>query len=133
MKPDSITPPAGATTLTTNPDAAILAAWERLSANRMAGAELNDESPGYDEEEERLWTAIGKDEKLICESVAKSLVGAEIQLGCILSHDVATCRDESAVMRRDLQYFDNNEVRFDLAPLIALQAIRSLRAIGGEQ
>ena len=123
--------PNGASTLTTKDDADILAAWQRLAANRVAAAELDHEAAGYDEEEERLWSAIDKDEGLITKAVATTLTGAEIQLWCILSHDCAREDDELAVFRRDIEHFANNG-RFDLPSLIALQAIRSLRAMGGE-
>lgn len=131
MTVDSTTAPAGATALSTKDDADIIAAWERFADNRKAVGELREEMPDYEAEEERLWTAIGVDEALIGRSVAMTVVGAEIQLWCIVSHDVPQWEWEMAVFRRDISYFDGIDEQLDWSTRMALQAIRSLRAIGG--
>jgi hypothetical protein len=117
MDADSTRAPDGATDLTTKNDAAILAAWERFAANRKAVGELREETPGYEAKEERT---------------AKTLLGVEIQLWCIVSHDVPQWEWELAVFRRDISAFDGLDEHLDWSTRVALQAIRSLRAMGGE-
>lgn len=131
MDADSTRAPHGATALTTTDDADIIAAWERFAANRIAVGELRDDDPDYLEREDRLWTAIGNDEALIGKTVAKTVVGAEIQLWCILSHEVSGWANELAVFRRDVEHLDRIDSDLDWITRLALQAIRSLRAIGG--
>ncbi|KTE20597.1 hypothetical protein ATE67_10145 [Sphingopyxis sp. H050] len=132
MDADSTRAPDGATDLTTKNDAAILAAWERFAANRKAVGELREETPGYEAKEERLWAAVHADEVFIGESTAKTLLGVEIQLWCIVSHDVPQWEWELAVFRRDISAFDGLDEHLDWSTRVALQAIRSLRAMGGE-
>jgi len=120
--------PEGATTLTTKDDADILAAWERFSANRLAVFDLSDEAPDYDEQEERLWSAISVDEAFIGKAIANTPAGAEVQLWCILTHE-AGADSEPYALRRDLAHFDVHGSKLDWCPQLALQAIRSLRAM----
>jgi hypothetical protein len=82
--------------------------------------------------EERLWAAVHADEVFIGESTAKTLLGVEIQLWCIVSHDVPQWEWELAVFRRDISAFDGLDEHLDWSTRVALQAIRSLRAMGGE-
>jgi hypothetical protein len=132
MGADSTRAPEGATTLTTKDDADILAAWDRFSANRLAVFDLDEEAPDYDEREERLWNAIGDDEAFIGKAIANTPAGAEVQLWCILSHEVAG-DDEKSVLRRDLAHFDIHGSKLDWCPKLALQAIRSLRSMSAKE
>lgn len=112
-------------------DADILAAWERFAANRKAVGELREEDPAYEAEEARLWDVVHADEVFIGESLAKTLRGVEIQLWCIVSHDVPQWDWELAVFRRDISAFDGLDEHLDWPTRVTLQAIRSLRAMGG--
>lgn len=131
MVDDSTSAPDGATTLSTNDDAEIIAAWERFAANRKAVGELREEDPAYEAEETRLWDAVGEDEVFIATTAASTPLGIEIPLWCILSHDVPQWEDELAVFRRDLDHLDRIDSQLDWTTRLALQAIRSLRAMGG--
>lgn len=124
--------PDGATTLTTKDDADILAAWERFSVNRLAVFDLSDEAPDYDEQEERLWNAIGDDEAFIGKAIANTPAGAEVQLWCILSHETDS-DSEPYALRCDLAHFDVHGSKLDWCPKLALQAIRSLRSMSAKE
>lgn len=127
MEAFSIRAPESATTFT-NKDDDIYAAWERFSSNRLAIPELDDQSPDYDEQEARLWDAIETDEAFIGNAIASTLLGAELQLWCILTHE-ADAESEPFALRCDLSHFDTHGGGLDWSPKLALQAIRSLRAI----
>lgn len=124
--------PVGATILTTSDDADLLAAWERFSANRLAIFDLSEEAPDYDEQESRLWDAIGEDEAFIGKAIASTPAGAEVQLWCVLSHE-ADSDSEQYALRRDLAHFDVHGSKLDWCPKLALQAIRSLRSISAKE
>lgn len=132
MNVDSTRAPDGATTLTTNDDADILAAWERFSANRLAILDLSEDDPDYGEQESRLWDAIGDDEAFIGKAIANTPLGAEVQLWCILSHE-ASADSEPCALRRDLAHFDVHGSKLDWCPKLALQAIRSLRSMSAKE
>lgn len=119
--------PSGATTFT-NKDDSICAAWERFSSNRLAVFDLDDQAPDYDEQEARLWDAIETDEAFIGNAIAQTVLGAELQLWCILTHE-SDADSEPFALRRDLAHFDVHGSGLDWNPKLALQAIRSLRAI----
>lgn len=132
MGADSTRAPVGATAFTTNDDADILAAWERFSANRLAIFDLSDEAPDYDKQDACLWNAIDDDEAFIGKAIANTPAGAEVQLWCILSHE-AGADSEPYALRRDLAHFDDHGAALDWSPKLALQAIRSLRAMSARQ
>lgn len=131
MKPDSISPPAGATAFTTNDDADIIAAWDRLRAANDgldAIVDQNTETP----EMVALWKARDAAESDIQAATANTVLGVEMQLWCNLMHSVPKAADESAVLRRDIQYFTARDEQWDWTERLILSAIRSLRAMGGE-
>jgi hypothetical protein len=132
MGADSTRAPIGATAFSKNDDSAIFAAWERFSANRLAIFDLSDEAPDYDKQEACLWNAIDDDEAFICEAIAYTPAGAEVQLWCILSHE-ADADSEPYALRRDLAHFDVHGSKLDWCPKLALQAIRSLRSMSAKE
>lgn len=132
MGADSTRAPERATTLTTNADADIIAAWERFSANRLAVFELSDDAPDHDEQEERLWNAIGDDEAFIGKAIASTPLGAEVQLWCVLSHET-DADSEPYALRRDLAHFDVHGSKLNWCPKLTLQAIRSLRSMSSKE
>lgn len=132
MGTDSTRAPEGATTLTTKDDADILAAWDRFSANRLAIFDLSEEAHDYDEQESRLWDAIGEDEAFIGKAIASTPAGAEVQLWCILTHE-ADADSEPYALRRDLAHFDAHGAKLNWCPKLALQAIRSLRSMADKE
>lgn len=126
MEPNSTAAPEGATALTTNDDAAILAAWQRMN-------ELRKEIDAIDDTDKdgHLWEAFHCDEHVIQGCTAATIAGAEIQLWCHLLHSVPSAHDERAVLGRDLARFLGREDQYDWTERLVFSAIRSLRAIGG--
>lgn len=133
MKADSISAPNGATTLSTNDDAAIIAAWERHKAAHAVYAALpfGDGLPlgSYTPEEQEQWDVIDAAEAVIKDNVATTPAGIEIQLWVSLAHNLSDQVDEQAAHDRDLDYFLADEGRFDWTDRLVIAAIRSLRAM----
>jgi len=134
MKPDSISPPDGATAFTTNNDAAILAAWAR---HNEARTEYDNQPPStlphqdYTPRERELIAIIDAAELEIHRAKASTARGVEIQLWLALGHLISGKEEFSAASREDFAWFDERDEEFDWIERLILSAIRSLRAMGG--
>jgi len=122
-----------ATDLTTNDDAAILAAWERISEARAVYDKLPD-IPGlpigdYTPAEQEQWDIIDAAEALIKDAVATTPEATEIQLWTSLSHSVTGWDDERAARERNLEFFLADGCQLDWNERFIIAAIRSLRAM----
>lgn len=121
------------TTLAPAPDAAILAAWERRAAAFAALQELPDNPRGNGETPERhaQWDIIDVAEVEICNAVASTPLGAELQLWCAAVYQFDTAADEGPCYRGDLDYFSQQADRRDWKDRLVIATLRSLRAQGG--
>lgn len=117
-----------------NPDAAILAAWEKRAAAYATYetlAEHTGDGP-YSPEEQAQWDIIDMAELLIRNVPAKTVRGAEIQLWCGFYHVVgAQAGETNAALRADLEWFEARDDDLDWSEKLIVASIRSLRAIGG--
>ncbi len=116
------------------PDAAILAAWDKRGAAYATYetlAEHTGDGP-YSPEEQAQWDIIDMAELLIRNVPAKTVRGAEIQLWCAFYHIVgAQAGETNAALRADLEWFEGRDDDLDWSEKLVVSAIRSLRAIGG--
>lgn len=134
MNVDSTRAPEGATTFTTNTDAAILAAWGRRSvASAIYSGLPFSECPNaaYTPEECEQVDVMDAAEIAICEATATTARGVEIQLWTALAHIEMDRDAEAAINIMDLDWFMMDEGRFDWNVRLILSALRSLRAMGG--
>lgn len=122
----TIAPAKGA--LTSHHDAAIIAAWERRAA---AFAELCGQpdpattGTGTDEQS-ALWAIIDKAEAEICNAIAITPRGAEIQLWTATTYLFDSAEDEPPCYRADLDYFTEQGERRDWKDRLVIAALRSL-------
>ncbi len=116
--------------LTSHDDAAIIAAWDRRAA---AFVELRGQpdpattGTGTDEQT-GLWAIIDKAEAEICNVVAATPRGAELQLWCAAVYLFDSAEDEPPCYRADLDYFTEQGARRDWKDRLLVSALRSLRA-----
>lgn len=134
MTTDSIGVPAGATTLTKNDDAEILAAWGRRSvACAIYGTLPFSDCPKveYTPEERAQIDIMDAAEIMVCDATATTPQGVAVQLWTALAHIEQSVEAEAAINIMDLDWFLADETRFDWNVRLILAAIRSLRAMGG--
>ena len=132
MERNSTTAPNGATTLTTKPDAAIIAAFERRAAAFQAACALPcDPATGGETEAQSVWWAvIDAAEEEIRATVATTPRGAEIQLWIAAAYVLNSADDEEACYRADLDYFEAQGKSRDWTDRLIIAALRSLREQG---
>lgn len=117
-----------------NPDAEILAAWERNKAARAAYDALPfSDLPGgaYTPEEQALWDVMDETEEFIVSTVAATPAGVEAQLWIALGHQITLNNECAAALRGDIDWFDKHGTEIDFVQRMTLAAIRSVRSIGG--
>lgn len=118
----------------TNPDADLIAAWDRRRAaydtyNSLPEA-LSSEDGMSSPEEDGLWTIIDDADEIIRSTVAKTPRGVEIQIWSALYFVLhGLSEDDAAIHRGDLEYFASKERELNLSDRLALASIRSLRAM----
>lgn len=132
MKADSTSAPVGATTLSTNDDAAIIAAWDRRAAAFAALQELPDNPRGDGETPARhaQWDIIDVAEAEICTSVAATPRGAELQLWTAAAYQFDAAEDERPCYLGDLDHFTAQGDRRDWKDRLVIATLCSLRAQG---
>lgn len=112
-------------------DTLIEQAWEarRAAYDRYNALPFSDEPDEAQAPEERAqWAIIDAAEETICATIAGTSRGAAIQLWTALQHDITDRQDEAAALRRDLQWFENDEGQ-DWTVRLILSALRSLKAM----
>jgi hypothetical protein len=116
-----------------DPDAAILAAWERREAayTRYNALPIHEGPGDYSPEEQAEWAIIDAAEDVIRNTVATTPQGAAIQLWTQLSHNVSQRDDEVATLRRDLSYFEAQGDMLDWTERLTVAALRSLASMEG--
>src|SRR3546814_15674954 len=103
MNVDSTRAPNGATTLTTNDDDDILAAWPSYNQAREIYDTTPDEGPyimGVNAAQQTQIDIMEPAENLIGEAVPTTFRGVEIQLWSMLVHSVAT-QDAATLARTE--------------------------------
>ena len=115
------------------PDAAILAAWGRRSVAHAIYNTLpfKDEGEGYTAEEQVHIDIIDEAEGVICDAIATTPRGVEMQLWVAFNHMVTKREDDEAVNIMDLDWFLAKIDDFDWQEQLILAALRSLRAQNG--
>lgn len=133
MNGDSISAPDGATTLTTNDDAAIIAAFERRAAAFATLDGLPDPATtgAGSPEQEAQWAIIDAAEAEICTSIATTPRGAELQLWTAAVYQFDAAEDEGPCYRADLGHFTAQGDKLDWKDRLFIAALQSLRAMGG--
>ncbi|WP_267386148.1 hypothetical protein [Sphingomonas sp. GC_Shp_3] len=116
---------------TINPDAAIIAAWERRQTAYAAYNALPIENEpvidGYGPGEAELWAVIDAAEAEIRSATAATTRGAMIQLSCAVFHSLTQQSDVDAYERGDLAAIEAGEHGpCDWSGRLALAALRSL-------
>ena len=131
MTSDSTTAPEGATTLT-NPDAAIVAAFERRAAAFHAARALpcDPATGGETEAQSVYWATIDAAEEEIRATVATTPRGAELQLWLSATYVFNAAEDEAPCYRTDLEYFEAQGDKRDWTDRLMIAALRSLREQG---
>jgi hypothetical protein len=112
---------------TIEPDAAILAAWDRRKAAYAAFAEAPNMSSA---KERALFDTIDAAEMVIMTETATTVGGAEAQAWCGLYHSLSVGGDATAAANADLDRFDANDAQLDWNVRLQLAVIRSLREQG---
>ena len=113
------------------PDGDILAAWDRITAAHAVLATLPQHAgPGdYSPEERAQWDIIDAAEAVIRTTAATSPVGVEIQIWVGLIHVMNDDGVEQAILRRDIDWFDERDGELDWFERLFVAAIRSLRSM----
>lgn len=123
---------------TIDPDAGILAAWERrqeafASYNRLP----DDNQPvidGYGPGERELWAVIDAAEEEIRAATAGTARGAMIQLSCAVFHSLTHRKDVEAFERGDIAAVEaSDQGPPDWSGRLVLAALRSLMAMEAVQ
>ena len=112
-------------------DAVIEQAWEarRAAYERYNALPFSDEpDEAQTPEELAQWAIIDKAEETIRAAIAETPRGAAIQLWTALQHGITDREDEAAVLRRDLEWFKDDEGQ-DWTLRLILSALRSLKAM----
>jgi hypothetical protein len=132
MERNSTAAPEGATTLTTNPDAAIIAAFERRAAAFHAARALPDDpaTGGETDAQSPYWATIDAAEEEIRATVATTPRGAELQLWLAATYVFDTADDEPRCYAADLEYFEAQGNKRDWTDRLMIAALRSLREQG---
>jgi hypothetical protein len=121
-----------------NPDAAILAAWERrqeaYNAYKALPLDNGPTTDGYRPGERELWDRIDAAEEEIRKAIAQTTRGATIQLQCAVFHILRFRKDVEAFDRGDLAAVQASERGpEDWSGQLALAALRSLMAMEAAQ
>jgi hypothetical protein len=134
MGTPSTTAPEGATTLSTKPDAAILAAWDRRAAafEALRRLPIDAATGGSTPEQDEHWAIADAAEAEICAAVATTPRGAELQLWVAATYVFDTAEDEAPCYRADLDWLNTKFAGLDWTHKLMVATIRSLRAMGGE-
>lgn len=132
MGADSTRAPDGATTFTNKDDAAIIAAWDRRASAFANLRELPDNPQGQGETSERRaqWAIVDAAEAEICNAIAATPRGAEIQLWAAVTYIFDAAEDEGPCYRGDLDYLTAQGDRLDWKDKLLIAALRSLREQG---
>lgn len=132
MNATSTSAPESATTLSTN-DAAIIAAWDRRAAAFVELGGLPDPATTGDgtAEQSAQWAIIDAAEAEMCNAVAMTPRGAELQLWTAATYLFDSSEDEPPCYRADLDYFTEQADRRDWKDRLVIAALRSLRGQGG--
>lgn len=116
-------------------DAQIEAAWQRRVQAYAEFQSLPDDAEpvvdGYRPGERELWNVIDAAEEVIRSHVAKTPLGAMIQLWCVMYHSVTGRDEDAAVTRGDFAALDHADSTLDWNARLTLAAIRSLQAMEG--
>ena len=123
---------------TINPDAAILAAWERRHKAFAAYNALPDDNRpvigGYGPGERELWAEIDAAEAEIRTATAQTTPGAMIQLKCSVFHSLNDREDVEAFERGDIAAVEASDAGPEnWSGRLALAALRSLMAMEAAQ
>lgn len=132
MGTDSTTAPNGATTLTTNPDAAILAAFERRAIAFEATRALpcDPVTGGESDEQSEQWAIIDAAEEEMRSTIATTPRGAELQIWLAATYVFDSDKDEPRCYTADLEYFEAQGNKRDWTDRLMIAALRSLREQG---
>ncbi|MFC3786704.1 hypothetical protein GGR90_002748 [Sphingopyxis italica] len=121
-----------------NPDAAIIAAFDRRSAAFKIARGLPDRpsTDGMTPEQAAQWDIIDAAEEEICSAVAITARGAELQLWTAAAYVLDSALfdgfdDEPHYYSADLDHFISQGADRDWSDRLLLSALRSLRAQGG--
>jgi hypothetical protein len=135
---DSTCAPDGATAISTKDDAAILAAWERRAAAFVEARGLPDQPTGgaMTPEQAAKWDIIDAAETEICNAIATTPRGAELQLWTAAAYLLDSAlfdgfEDEQHYYRANLDHFVSQGEDRDWGDRLLIAALRSIRAIGG--
>lgn len=123
---------------TINPDAAILAAWDRrqLAYDAYKALPLDNQPivDGYGPGERALWDEIDAAEAEIRKAIACTVRGAMIQLQCAVFHSLRFRKDVEAFDRGDLAAVQSSDYGpEEWSGQLALAALRSLVAMDAAQ
>ena len=100
------------------------AAYERYNALPFSEAPDAPHTPA----EAAEWAIIDGADETIHSTVASTPHGAAIQLWVALQHSITSRQDEAAILRRDLEWFADDEKQ-DWKHRLILSALRSLKAM----
>ena len=117
-----------------NPDAAILAAWDRRQKAYTTYKTLPDDNQplidGYGPGERELWAVIDVAEEEIRAATASTTRGAMIQLQCAVFHSVTLRKDVEAFERGDIAAVEaSDQGPPDWSGRLVIAALRSLMAM----
>ncbi|GLK44456.1 MULTISPECIES: hypothetical protein [Novosphingobium] len=108
-------------------DAQILAAWSDRSSAYDRYHSL-DRTVAEGPQGDAIWAEIDRAEQTICDAVAMTPEGAEIQLWVAFHHTVGgTVADDDAIRRRDLNHFQAQSEDLDWNERMAVAALTSIR------
>lgn len=131
---DSTRAPVGATTLSTNDDAAIIAAFDRRAVAFAALGGLPDPAisgSSSTPEQAAQWAIIDAAEAEICATVATTARGAELQLWTAAVYQFDAAEDEGPCFNANLDHFTAQGDKLDWKDRLFIAALQSLRAMGG--
>ncbi|MBU7587903.1 MAG: hypothetical protein KAF42_01680 [Sphingopyxis terrae] len=113
------------------PDAEILAAWDRITAARaaLAACPVHTGPGDYSPAERAQWDIIDAAEAVIRTTAATSPAGVEIQIWVGLIHVMNDDGVEQAILRRDIDWFDERDGELDWFERLFVAGIRSLRSM----
>lgn len=115
-----------------NPDAIILAAWERRNSALARNADLPIDVEKSEEgrtQTSAIWSEIDAAEEVIRASTARTAEGVAVQLWVAMAHSVIDRESDVAMARRDLEYMVRHEGDMEWHERLVLSALRSLEAM----
>lgn len=110
-----------------NPDAAIIAAWERRKAAYARFETLPFEDAAG---EAAFWATVDAEEEVIRSATARTPRGVMIQILVALNHTFTDRETDEALQRGDLASLAANEQDYDWSERMTVAALRSLEAMG---